>query len=1012
MDFLTALPYWASAPVGLALVGALAMAVLAVLAVGGMILNCCLSTLARIAALRPICRFVAKGNIGLLRFSRHVPAWLIYLGLLLFLVVLAAGLVHDRHPDLSDSKLDPGLSALNALYRGLTLLAFGADWTLPAATPPEGIVKGPPLGWELQAIRFLLPILAIAGLFLTLIKSFGHGLQRHLMPRYGHTVVCGLGEAGMAYVEHLKGLRAFLRHGPIVVIERDPENPNIDICRSLGIPVIVGDALNATGDILRKARTRRAARVIGLLREDRANVQFVLRVQQRVGQEGDLWRERLWRSVFGDRRRALPRIIAQVDDPQLAHRMEHYEKIAKYSNADVRFHNIHAIQAQQFLLQYPPDIYADIFGQPAPHFVIYGFGRLGQQVFSEAVRLGQFRSGAPPRFTIVDRDIERVRRILDEEVPEIYRERGMAPQVAVIQALQQVTIDPPALSETLLDDLVGPHAQVVTEHVICFGDEEKAVALAIALRDQLMQRRNANAPIFVRTRRLRGMATLLDSNTGQQEIPDGLFPFASLETALDPRALDNEWVEDLAYALHVIGYLDRADPTRRRPADQPWEELDDLHRRGNRLAAVHADAKLRALGMQRFARPRPGPAWLAVLQGRTVASWLRRVQRWRNQQHGGPDRAYSVPVAERELLADLEHRRYVAVRLADGWRSGSSRSDAMRRHTVFIPYDQLDAENQANDRNMTRILPAMIAGDPEATAREAADTQPDTGAPAAARTPPTAGEIGPAVRQLDRHGQDVRRVRRIAVIGPCGALAAGDRDTVAVDAPALRKQLDGWLDKGDPSARQSLKRDAVSILSPLVHSLERTVVTQLTDVASDGRSAEGDPANLWARRLEIVGLLPLPYDFMREHDDGHFFAGGCRPGADDTDGFARQEAQAFCTEVGRRHVRYVEMPLRTARGDALAVQRPKAAVRAAEAGWLDQWQLTAAYLVERCETVVLVRGPAAADPMLDDIKSWAETPWRIPDRLRTPATGLLPKTRCRRIVELRAPQTHGGAPPR
>lgn len=989
MEFFTALPEWASLLVGIALVGALAMALLAVFAVGGMVLNCCVGQLARIPVLRSSCLFVAKVNMRLLRLSRHVPAWVIYLGLLVFLVVLAAALVYDQHPKLQDPKHDPALSSLNALYRGLTLLAFGADWTLPAAAPSKGIAEGPQLGWLLQAIRFGLPILAIAGLFVTLIKSFGHGLQRHIMPRYGHTVVCGLGEAGMAYVEHLKDLGAYLRHGPIVVIERDPENPNIDICRSLGVPVIVGDALNATGDILREARTRRAERVIGLLREDRANVQFVLRVQQRIGREGDRWWERLWRQAFGDVGRPLPRIIAQVDDPQLAHRMEHYEKITKYSTADVRFHNIHAIQAQQFLLQYPPDLYADLFGQPAPHFVIYGFGRLGQQVFSEAVRLCQFRSGAPPSFTIVDRDIERVRRILDEEVPEIYRKRGMAPQIALIRALHGVTIDPPALSAAMLDKLVGWRAPaVVTQHVICFSDEEKAVSLAIALRDQLMQRRNANAPIFVRTRRVRGMATLLDSNSGQQEIPDGLFPFASLETALDPRALDNAWVEDLAYALHVIGYLNRADPRRRRPADQPWEQLDDLHRRGNRLAALHADAKLRALGLHRFARPRP--------------TWLRRESGQRDR-YGASDTVYTVPIAQWEPLADLEHRRYVAVRLADGWRSGDSRSDALRRHTVFVPYDRLDPENRANDRNMTRILPALIAGDPEATACAAADVAPDAGSPAARRSPPTAQEIAPAVRKLARHGQDVRPVRRIAVIGPCGARGACGEDKVAADSHELTRQLAREIDAGDRPLRQSLETDAVSILSPLVHSLERAVVTRLVDVATGGRPAGGDPETLWARRLEIVGLLPLPYDFMREHEDGRFFARGCSPGMAGDGRFAEQEAEAFCTEVGRRHVRYVEMPLRTAPGDALAVQKPEAAVQAAEAAWRDQWRLTAAYLVDRCETVILVRGPAAADPMLDEVKAWAETPWIIPGRLRTPTTGLLPETRCRRIVELRAP---------
>jgi hypothetical protein len=85
-------------------------------------------------------------------------------------------------------------------------------------------------------------------------------------------------------------------------------------------------------------------------------------------------------------------------------------------------------------------------------------------------------------------------------------------------------------------------------------------------------------------------------------------------------------------------------------------------------------------------------------------------------------------------------------------------------------------------------------------------------------------------------------------------------------------------------------------------------------------------------------------------------------------------------------------------------------VRAAEARWLSQWQLTAAYLIARCETVILVRGPDSADPWFDRINAWAEAPASIPSHLRPAATDLLPAPTGTDVVELRAPTAADARP--
>ncbi|MFT7546739.1 MAG: hypothetical protein ACI9VI_000568, partial [Candidatus Azotimanducaceae bacterium] len=41
-------------------------------------------------------------------------------------------------------------------------------------------------------------------------------------------------------------------------------------------------------------------------------------------------------------------------------------------------------------------------------------------------------------------------------------------------------------------------------------------------------KRSSNAPIMVRMQQSSGLAQLLESNTGDAEIPDGLYPFGML----------------------------------------------------------------------------------------------------------------------------------------------------------------------------------------------------------------------------------------------------------------------------------------------------------------------------------------------------------------------------------------------------------------------------------------------------------------------------------------------------
>jgi len=933
--------------------------------------------------------------IGCRRFSAK---WVWGIGLVVSLA--AAGVsIHHLRPDIPG--YPPNGSIAETAYRTLSLLAFSADWTMaPAQAPPEG--EGPrELPLAIDIFRFWIPAWVVGlGGSLLLFRQLGHGLQRRLMPRRGHTVVLGLGEAGLAYVtcwsdkaapgpaprppaaegeparrrwrrwrrwltcepppepwwpNGLRGganrwlgrflcrlplchrLGPFLCHGPIVVVERDPDNPAVRSCRRLGIPVLIGDALDTAGDVLRYAGVQHAATVVGLLPDDVANVELALRVQQFRADHAKPSADRAPANARAQADARAPLIlISQVNDLHLVRRLNHYEKITKMSPTDVRFQNIYRLMADQLLLRHPPDFYAELFEAPAPHIVIYGFGQLGQQVFAETLRLGHALDQGVPRVTIVDRDGARVRQVVQAEYPGIF-DSG-TPDVIVLR-IAEVTLPGPVVPDDLPARLDDP---LPTQHVVCFDDECFALSFALALRDALLGGVRRNAPIFVRTRRKHGLAALLDSNTGRREIPDGIFPFGTLERILRPEILNDRGLEALSEAIHEVTYKlagevgkDQAAPpdaaddraaaraaAAGRAAATAWESLDDLFRRSNRLAALHLDSKLRGLDLRRV------PVTDAEISVPEV--WTRRL----------------------EDLARLEHRRWLGAQVADGWRYGL-RMDTLRRHTAMEDFDRLGPRDQDNDYLATALLPGIVGANAahckdaiwRVRHREDEKRQRMPGNPYPALTRP----LNDKLAKVRRHPQRLCPVARVGILAPppCAADAGPDRHG-AIEAQLLRFRA--HFEANDRQRLKALAREqAVTIVSPLLHSFERAAASWLYhELAREAPAPAPTPIALSnPARHEILALLPVPYDFL----SGVEAVWG--PIGDDGE---RAPERAFQELAGQPHVRHVEMPL-SVPGHALSAREGLHGRR-----YLAQFRETWRYTQRRCTELHLLSIAPAASP--------------------------------------------------
>ncbi len=123
-----------------------------------------------------------------------------------------------------------------------------------------------------------------------------------------------------------------------------------------------------------------------------------------------------------------------------------------------------------------------------------------------------------------------------------------------------------------------------------------------------------------------------------------------------------------------------------KPADRPWGQLAERLRDNNRDQADHREVKLAILGLQ--------------------ASEL--VERARDVRSGRSSSALPLDDAAIELLAQVEHRRWLASSALSGYAYAPDRDEKKRHHPDMVPYAELDERTKQFDRDVIANLPGDL----------------------------------------------------------------------------------------------------------------------------------------------------------------------------------------------------------------------------------------------------------------------------------------------------------------
>lgn len=516
--------------------------------------------------------------------------------------------------------------------------------------------------WTLELARWLAPVTLLLGLFRLVRLMFQEeSRQRSLRKLQAHVIICGLGRKGMELAASFCQGRCDGGKREVVVLDKSPEPDFGARCEKLGAHVLIGDATQQAS--LEQAGLARAASLFALCPEDATNCSIAAQVMKlrKTGEAGRLVCHIHLTDV--DLREALQRAPGQQMDG---------------TRADFRFFDAYDPEARQLVAEGLPLDHDGLLPSDSrsAHLVILGFGRMGRTLALRAAQLGVFANDKRLRISVIDRRADSHRDELLFRHPQIM-------QVADLEFHQQEVASPK--TRELLKSYCADKSSL-TSIAVCFENETLALELSLELLPMIEE---TGARLAVRMAGEQGLAQILAQIRPSQARSTRIEAFGMEEWLC--RFASPDGVDSDAFARRIHAEYERIvnppaqeqaplaeDETRKRESEQWFKQPEDF-RESCRQQAAHIHVKLRAVGCEAVPLNDPRPP----------------VSEFTSDQL--------------EMLARLEHNRWMAERWIANWQFAPGKKDIVRRSNPnLVPWEQLDREIQKYDREFVRLIPRLL----------------------------------------------------------------------------------------------------------------------------------------------------------------------------------------------------------------------------------------------------------------------------------------------------------------
>lgn len=504
--------------------------------------------------------------------------------------------------------------------------------------------------WQLHAARFLAPATAAGLSVIVLLAIINERLeQARVRMMANHVVVCGLGEMGSLLVRSVRE-----RGIPVAVIERDATNELIEEARGTGAIVIIGDAHSEA--TLRRAGVLRASHLVSVCGRDNSNAEVAIQAQTHS---------------LGRKRGTLT-CLAHIVEPRVCLLMRAEELSSRGTPAfRLDFFNIFESGVRALFKKHAP--FDSRSQQATPSVIVIGLGRLGESLAVQAAR--EWRTledvaGRQLRVVIIDIEATSKAETLRSRHPDLDSSWELVTHDAVAPALESRAVEVTASEAT----------RTGTATVfVCADRDEDTLSLGLALHKRTD---NHRVPIVMTVSHSDGLARLLSAPEGLTDYRS-LYAFSLLDETLSADVLLGGSYELLARAMHAEYVRDRAEggeTIESNPSMAPWEDLPDHLKESNRANAGHIGVKLSAAGC----------TLVPIIDSEAES--------------------FSFSGEEIELLAEMEHERWVEERKREGWRFADGEKDIDAKTTPYlVPWCDLTDEVKEWDRVFVRGLPKFVA---------------------------------------------------------------------------------------------------------------------------------------------------------------------------------------------------------------------------------------------------------------------------------------------------------------
>ena len=514
---------------------------------------------------------------------------------------------------------------------------------------------GAPVPWSLETARWL----AVLSTGLVLYNAALHILHKERMGlrirrMKNHTIVCGLGRRGIAVTEKLHE-----SGNKVVAIDKNPEPDIVQRLQTLGIPLIIGDATRK--EILEEARIEYAARLFTFCSDDTTNFSIAM---ESLGEPSKI---ALTRKCF-----------IHINDAELRNTLQTNHEKKSFGNVQThRFIDAYGPEAITLLAEGLPLEHDGILADDIRkvHLIILGFGCMGRTLAVKAAQLGQFANRKKMLISVIDHNAKVNQAALLFHHPFIE-------DVVDFEFFQQEVLSPETRKQI---EKWCIEADRIVNVVVCFDNPSIVYDTVFNLmhvfnRSNVRVAVRANDPDSFKFL-LRGAGTTKYKDLRIQ--PFGLDK--GLETLINP---ENVEAEKFAVDIHkayveLIFEEESKNPNQTGKVEtrdelKSWDNLKEDFRESNRQQAVHMYFKVRACGYEIVALNDPHPSIEEFEKGLS------------------------------DVLAIMEHDRWVAERKVNNWKFGDPSDKANRINKNLVDWDKLEPKIQQYDYDAVARIPRLL----------------------------------------------------------------------------------------------------------------------------------------------------------------------------------------------------------------------------------------------------------------------------------------------------------------